>query len=249
MTSVTFRKARLILRDHGPIEVVRHGIREIVGVTRAYRDLDPERRFASSVDLVRFVDTLGGGVVAPFQIEPEIAWLVDRVRAFSPRVVVEIGTANGGTLALFARSADPEATITSIDLGSPAPRSGYPLWRVPLYRRFATARQAMHLLRADSHDPRTRARVEKLLDGRSVDFLFIDGDHSEAGVRADFELYGCLVGPGGLIGFHDIVGDPDGHRSQVHRLWNELKLRYPYEEIVADPSQRWCGIGLLHVVE
>ncbi|MGB9760351.1 MAG: hypothetical protein ACP5KW_10020 [Thermoproteota archaeon] len=34
----------------------------------------------------------------------------------SPKVILETGTARGGTLSLFTRVASPEAIITSIDL-------------------------------------------------------------------------------------------------------------------------------------
>ena len=36
-----------------------------------------------------------------------------------------------------------------------------------------------------------------------VDLLFIDGDHSEGGVRSDIKYFGPLVRPGGIISGHD----------------------------------------------
>ena len=139
---------------------------------------------------------------------------------------------------LFTRSLHPQATIVSVDL------DGYPVWRIPIYNRFALPGQTMHLLRADSHHPGTRAGVEEFLDGRKIDFLFIDGDHSDAGVRSDFELFYDLMRPGGLIGFHNIVDSSHlPGSSAVERAQNALLL----EEIVADPNQRRRGIGLLHV--
>jgi predicted O-methyltransferase YrrM len=36
-----------------------------------------------------------------------------------------------------------------------------------------------------------------------VDLVFIDGDHSEAGVRADWEGWHGFVNPGGAVVFHD----------------------------------------------
>jgi hypothetical protein len=44
-----------------------------------------------------------------------------------------------------------------------------------------------------------------------IDFLFIDGDHREAGVRSDWELFSPHVVPGGLVAFHDSrEGSEDG---------------------------------------
>ena len=36
-----------------------------------------------------------------------------------------------------------------------------------------------------------------------IDFLFIDGDHSEAGVQKDWEEWSRCVMPGGIVAFHD----------------------------------------------
>ena len=39
---------------------------------------------------------------------------------------------------------------------------------------------------------------------RELDLAFIDGDHSEEAVRADFGRISPFVRPGGIIAFHDI---------------------------------------------
>jgi predicted O-methyltransferase YrrM len=41
----------------------------------------------------------------------------------------------------------------------------------------------------------------------SLDFLFIDGDHSYESVRQDFLLYSKLIRNGGLLIFHDYACD------------------------------------------
>ena len=65
--------------------------------------------------------------------------------------------------------------------------------------------QKLHLLRIDSHELAARLTIESLLAGRQVDLLFIDGDHSYAGVRQDFETYGALVRGGGVVALHDVL--------------------------------------------
>lgn len=40
--------------------------------------------------------------------------------------------------------------------------------------------------------------------GGPLDFVFIDGDHGETAVRADFSLIAPFVKLGGLIAFHDV---------------------------------------------
>jgi predicted O-methyltransferase YrrM len=57
------------------------------------------------------------------------------------------------------------------------------------------------------------ALSEEAADGWSqpLDFVFIDGDHSEAACLLDWELWNGHVEPGGVVAFHDArVGKPDG---------------------------------------
>src|SRR5262249_40126664 len=43
-----------------------------------------------------------------------------------------------------------------------------------------------------------------------LDFVFIDGDHSEAAVRSDFHLVVPWVKIGGLVAFHDLIPEYPG---------------------------------------
>jgi predicted O-methyltransferase YrrM len=42
-----------------------------------------------------------------------------------------------------------------------------------------------------------------------VDFVFIDGDHSERGLLADWQAWSPLVEPGGIIALHDSRSTPE----------------------------------------
>ena len=48
---------------------------------------------------------------------------------------------------------------------------------------------------------------------RAVDLVFIDGDHSEQGVRADWEGWHGFVEPGGAVLFHDARLSQEGGRG------------------------------------
>jgi cephalosporin hydroxylase len=91
-----------------------------------------------------------------------VAKLLEVVAELRPRVVLEIGTAGGGTLFLFTRVADPEAKIISVDLPGGPFGGGYLRWKIPLYKSFSRGRQKIYLLRRDSHDPRTLEEVRRI---------------------------------------------------------------------------------------
>jgi predicted O-methyltransferase YrrM len=90
-------------------------------------------------------------------------------------------------------------------------------------------------------------QLKSRLADQPVDFLFIDGDHTYAGVKQDFEMYSPLVRKGGLVAFHDIVLHPPKLDCHVDEFWNELKRTRPAEEFIENPRQGWGGIGLIEL--
>jgi predicted O-methyltransferase YrrM len=185
--------------------------------------------------------------IKPLQVREEITDLLALVRKVHPKKMLEIGTALGGTLYLFAKVADSDAVIVTIDLPSGAFGGGYPIWKIPLYRSFAKRQQKIVLIRGDSHSSDSLRQLKNILDHGELDFLFIDGDHRYEGVRRDYEMYGQLIRRGGLIAFHDIVPHSVGSQCEVSRFWNEVKYSYKHAEIVKDRSQKSGGIGVLFV--
>ncbi len=183
--------------------------------------------------------------IRPLQSRSELGGLLAEVARLKPSTVVEIGTASGGTLFMLTRAASADATLVSIDLPGGAFGGGYPVWRAPLYRSFARSGQRVHLLRRDSHDPSTLEALRDVLGGRGVDFLLIDGDHTYDGVKKDFEMYRTLVGPGGMIGFHDIVPHSEESGCEVNRFWLEIRRSCDSVEFVENWQSRFGGIGLL----
>jgi predicted O-methyltransferase YrrM len=174
--------------------------------------------------------------IAPVQMESEITELFDAVRKLNPKVICEIGTDRGGTLYLWSKTIKPDGLIVSIDL----PRT----YRKSLNRFFHMAffeNQHVGFLRENSQTYACREKVQEILKGKPIDFLFIDADHSYEGVKKDFQLYSPLVRKSGLIAFHDILDE-----CGVDRFWSEIKRDYEYEEIVEHYQQRCAGIGLLH---
>ena len=195
--------------------------------------------------VVDFAMNVAGGLIRPAQVRSEMVELAQIVGEKRPRVVVEIGTAMGGTLFAFATLADPGAIIVSIDLPNGIHGGGYPYWKTFLYRSFASSGQQIHLLRGSSHDATMLAELRRILGGRPIDFLFIDGDHTYAGVKQDYEMYAPLVPPGGLVAFHDIAVHPPELECHVDRYWNEVKAGRTHREVIENRQQGNCGIGLI----
>jgi predicted O-methyltransferase YrrM len=182
------------------------------------------------------------GFFQPYQIREEMVEALKLVATLRPRWIVEIGTAGGGSLLLWSRVAHPEATIVSLDLPGAEFGGRSSLFRVPLIRRMALSRQTLYLIRADSHAPETLALTRRYLAGHPADFLFIDADHTPAGVRKDYAMYSALVREGGIIGFHDIADERPNYG--VKTLWDEISRTHTSHEFRAG-TQPGYGIGML----
>lgn len=186
--------------------------------------------------------------IRPAQDRMEIAVLAERVRELEPEIIVEIGTRHGGTLFIWSQVSKTLKLLISIDLPEDMPRKGYFVERIKLYQLF-TANQPqcqLELLRMDSQQESTHAMVEKLLGGRRIDFLFLDGDHNYAGVKRDYQMYSELVRPGGLIALHDIRRHKSKEWIQVYRVWDEIRAdEDKTEEIIRQPFTGQYGIGVM----
>jgi predicted O-methyltransferase YrrM len=177
----------------------------------------------------------------------ELVPFLRRVRELDPRRICEIGTSAGGTLFALTRVAADDAVVVSVDIAIPVTTR-------LLRARFGRSRQRVVSIEGNSHEPATKAEVERVLANEPLDVLFIDGDHSYEGVSADFELYSGLVRPGGIIGLHDInedfserYGDQTASISgDVPRFWAELNAKHKTEELIAEAGQDGYGIGIVY---
>ncbi len=196
-------------------------------------------------------DYKGGGFyryMKPNQDRSELKRLAERVAALAPHVIVEIGTRDGGTLLPWSQVSDSLELLVSLDLPGGIHGGGYTVQRAKLYRLFTSNRPAcqLELLRVDSQSEASKAKLVEMLNGRAIDFLFIDGDHRYPGVKKDYALYEPLVRPGGLIAFHDIRPVDRDSTIEVFKLWEEIKQAAPStEEIINEPYRGRYGIGLI----
>jgi cephalosporin hydroxylase len=187
----------------------------------------------------------GFSLIRPWQYPEEFLGLLAEYKKLDASCVMEIGTANGGTLFAHCKLASDNALLISLDLPDGLFGGGYPEWKIPVYEEFAKSNQSLYLLRADSHLKETETQIRSILKDRMLDYLFIDGDHTYEGVKEDFEMYSPLVKKGGMIVFHDIA-DHEESSCKVDVFWNEVKNDYEHIEFVKDKNVGCFGIGVLY---
>jgi predicted O-methyltransferase YrrM len=185
--------------------------------------------------------------IEPLQVAEELVELAGIVRDLHPKRVLEIGTARGGTLFLWACLARRNAAIVTVDLPDGRFGGGYPWWKTRFYEQFAVDGGSIHLVRGDSHEDATLVAVQAALGHQELDYLFIDGDHTYEGVQADYERYAGLVRKGGILALHDIAHHRPESPCEVDKFWAEIKNKHRHREIVSNPNQGWAGIGVLYM--
>ncbi len=218
----------------------------------AVRDLNEKYNHSKVDGIDKLVDlsfsyNYHGLKITPFQVKSEITQLLKIVEALKPETVLEVGTAKGGTLFMFSRVIPDDAKIISLDMRIMPGEGLFVGWRPKFFKGFVKQTQNLDVLWCDSHEISSFEKVEKILDGRMVDFLFIDGDHTYAGAKKDFIMYSKLVRKGGIIGMHDVARHPPETNCDVYRFFNEIEKEYRAQKIIENPEQGWGGIGIIRI--
>ncbi|HXB58412.1 MAG TPA: methyltransferase domain-containing protein, partial [Candidatus Acidoferrales bacterium] len=96
------------------------------------------------------------------------------------------------------------------------------------------------LTRGDSHIT-VPAFFKDFTNPQFFDVMLVDGDHTEAGARADLELAFAHLAPGGALIFDDIC-----HQAHPELLgvWNDFARRHPDYLFLNDFSGNGTGIAL-----
>lgn len=170
--------------------------------------------------------------------------LFDYLRFLRPRGVVrylEIGTLWGGMFFAHCSVLSPAGHAMAIDR--------FPSESVDAmtarYRSLARPGQRVTCLWRNSHDDETAAQVRVALGGAPLDLLFLDGDHSDAGIARDYELYAPLVREGGVIALHDIDAPVGGG---MPAFWRRLRQRHEGVEFI-DRRHAPQGLGIGAIVK
>ena len=169
----------------------------------------------------------------------ERAALEGLLSQIKPRLAIEIGTAEGGSLERIAAHSED---VHSFDLVEPEPEAR------------ALGNVTFHT--GDSHALLPQLLEQLAEEGRNVDFALVDGDHSADGVRRDMQdvLDSPAVAHAAIV-MHDTM-NPEvrrGLEALEYRAWP--KVAYVELDFVAgymfrDPQLRhelWGGLGLVVV--
>jgi predicted O-methyltransferase YrrM len=133
------------------------------------------------------------------------------------RQLVEIGVMHGATTALLRSVMASDGVITGIDRHPPG-RLFVSFERLTAKHELARhSRGRAVLLREWSHEAARHWTTP-------VDFLFIDGDHSWAGVERDWRDWTPHLVPGGLVALHDSRPMPDRDLPDSVRFTTEIVL-------------------------
>jgi predicted O-methyltransferase YrrM len=103
-------------------------------------------------------------------------------------VIVDIGTAGGGSAFAFALASKPSVKVYTID---PSQSKKFMLLR----KEWGLEKKVIFL-------HQTSQDAAKDWD-KEIDMLFIDGVHGYRGVQNDFSWFGSYVKKGGIVAFHD----------------------------------------------
>lgn len=208
-------------------------------VTNAFKIL----RYTSHVDLPFFERCHARAqeeVDPPFedkyldQDEREFSWFLSKIGECNS--VLEIGSHYGRSILRMAHAVQPRSRIVSIDMAyqpdaTPRLPAAEPMLLENMERIRAMGHDT-HIFIGDSH---SQEAIDYARELGPYDLVFIDGDHTYAGVRADWLNYGPMAKK--LVGFHDIVNNRD-----CFKFWNEVKRNNRTEE---NAASGWLGIGIV----
>lgn len=174
---------------------------------------------------------------SPWQMSlGERAALVGLLCDLRPQLAIEIGTAEGGSL---ERVAAYSKEVHSFDLVEPDPSA----------REHANV--TFHT--GDSHRLLPELLTRLADEGRNVDFVLVDGDHSAGGVRQDMEdLFESPAVSKTVIVMHDTMNEEVRRGLEDVSYGSWPKVSYVELDFVAgylfrSPEMRnelWGGLGL-----
>lgn len=225
-----------------------------LGVSPSYYEIPPELHNTNLPWANTLVKMYQESFVFGTSLSPSqgkfLQMLVSNVQ---PQTIVEIGSFAGISSIWMAsgfaeENADGKlyAIDTFYDIMPCFPyRSGYvktPLSFAKNAIASASLSERIQFIQMNSYD--AGKQFETLIN-RSIDLLYIDGDHSARGCMNDFALFAPYVSQGGLIILHDIYPDICGYDGPRYVLDHVINRSPQFHAIELTTTPRNYGIAII----
>lgn len=158
-----------------------------------------------------------------------------------PQTVVEIGTAQGGSLVVWSQFLDSVDYIVSID-------KDHTVESMNKCESMVVDTE-IRCIDSVSQDLNAVNRTREFVQPNGIDFLYIDGGSLKHEVRTDYYNFSDMVNPGGIIAFHDILTHKERPGSvDVYEVWKEVREdASEFVEIIETIDATEYGFGLMYV--
>jgi len=185
----------------------------------------------------------------------EWAFINGLMKLQRPRIAVEIGVAKGGMAEAIYSALDQNYKDTGIESWY----TGFDLWdthgvhnqfeqmgsidEVNTKLKSIGSRHALVKINTQVNQDQFRQELKSRFT-LGIDFAFIDGCHSYAGIKNDFFNIWSHMNPNGIVAFHD-TAVIDGCREFVADLRINNNGSYDLSDYPYGTENRNCGITLL----
>ena len=237
------RLRKLIRKIFYPCQEMPKHIKFLICLKKRRDLLNKVNKCSNLHNLFKYTEDIFGLI----QIKEEILGFLEFGIKGKPKIVCEIGAGGSGTSFLLSKMPSVSLVIC-LDLY---------IHNRFILRYFSPPDKEIKFIDGSSHDDYVIDRVKSILNGRKINLLFIDGDHSYDGVRQDFLKYRQFVADNGIIAFHDIIPDykarfgvqtnTDG--GEVYLFYKEIKSLYNSAEFIKNTDQDGFGIGAIRFSE
>ncbi len=177
------------------------------------------------------------------QLPEDILMMQELIFKLRPDVIVETGTAHGGTAVLYASMLEllGKGSVVSIDV------------EIRKYNRLAIQAHPMSkrisLIDGTSLDSSVVNDVRGRIDPGDSVLVSLDSNHTQAHVRQELELYSALVTPGSYVVVFDTVLETLRNAPDFKPEWNAgtpaaavTEFLADHEEFEVDPYYNRLGV-------